>query len=265
MRRTPHRHPCATCGDACGWVEVRAGHRRADYPARVRLVIARCSVDYAGRLSAHLPLATRLLLVKADGSVLVHSDGGSYKPLNWMSPPCRLSVAEPDDAAKEAGITAVWTVQHGKTDDRIVVHLYEVLHDSTHDLGVDPGLVKDGVEAHLQELLAEHVNTFGDGYSLVRREYMTAIGPVDLLLKDATGGTVAVEVKRRGEIDGVEQLTRYLELLNRDPLLAPVDGIFAAQEIKPQARVLAEDRGIRCVVLDYEALKGTDDPGLRLF
>ncbi|MBI4942853.1 endonuclease NucS [Kineosporia sp. A_224] len=231
----------------------------------MRLVIARCSVDYAGRLSAHLPLATRLLLVKADGSVLVHSDGGSYKPLNWMSPPAKLTVAEPDDAAKAAGIEQVWTVQHGKTDDRLVVHLHEVLHDSTHELGVDPGLVKDGVEAHLQELLAEHVHTFGEGYTLVRREYPTAIGPVDLLLRDAKGASVAVEVKRRGEIDGVEQLTRYLELLNRDPLLAPVAGVFAAQEIKPQARVLATDRGIRCVTVDYDTLRGHDTSEHRLF
>lgn len=231
----------------------------------MRLVIARCSVDYAGRLTAHLPTATRLLLVKADGSVLVHSDGGSYKPLNWMSPPCRLTTSEPDDAARAAGITQVWTVQHGKTDDRLVVHVHQVLHDVTHDLGVDPGLVKDGVEAHLQELLAEHVHTFGTGYSLVRREYMTAIGPVDLLLKDPSGGTVAVEVKRRGEIDGVEQLTRYLELLNRDPLLAPVAGVFAAQEIKPQARVLATDRGIRCLTVDYDTLRGHDTSEHRLF
>jgi endonuclease len=231
----------------------------------VRLVIARCSVDYAGRLSAHLPPATRLLLVKADGSVLVHSDGGSYKPLNWMSPPCKLTVGEPDDAGRAAGVEQVWTVQHGKTDDRLVVAVHEVLHDSAHDLGVDPGLVKDGVEAHLQELLAEQVDTFGAGYNLVRREYMTAIGPVDLLLRDAAGGAVAVEVKRRGDIDGVEQLTRYLELLNRDPLLAPVAGVFAAQEIKPQARVLATDRGIRCLVVDYDRLRGHDSSEHRLF
>ncbi len=231
----------------------------------MRLVIARCSVDYAGRLSAHLPLATRLLLVKADGSVLVHSDGGSYKPLNWMSPPCRLAVTEPDAEAAEAGVAAVWTVQHAKTDDRLVVRVHEVLHDSAHELGVDPGLVKDGVEAHLQELLAEHVHTFGTGWTLVRREYMTAIGPVDLLLRDSAGRSVAVEVKRRGEIDGVEQLTRYLELLNRDPLLAPVSGIFAAQEIKPQARVLATDRGIRCLTVDYDALRGVDTGEHRLF
>jgi RecB family endonuclease NucS len=231
----------------------------------VRLVIARCAVDYAGRLTAHLPLATRLLLVKADGSVLVHSDGGSYKPLNWMSPPCRLSLAEPDDDARAAGVEQVWTVQHAKTDDRLVVSIHEVLHDSSHDLGVDPGLVKDGVEAHLQKLLAEQVATLGDGWSLVRREYPTAIGPVDLLVRDAAGATVAVEIKRRGEIDGVEQLTRYLELLNRDPLLSPVAGIFAAQEIKPQARVLAEDRGIRCVTLDYDAMRGADNSEHRLF
>jgi endonuclease len=235
------------------------------YAAPVRLVVARCCVDYAGRLDAHLPLATRLLLVKADGSVLVHSDGGSYKPLNWMSPPCRLAVASPSDDAAAAGVIEVWTVQHAKTDDRLVVSLHEVLHDSAHDLGVDPGLVKDGVEAHLQELLAEHVGTFGPGYSLVRREYPTAIGPVDLLLRDGGGAAVAVEVKRRGEIDGVEQLTRYLELLNRDPLLAPVSGVFAAQEIKPQARVLATDRGIRCVTVDYDTLRGHDTSEHRLF
>jgi RecB family endonuclease NucS len=231
----------------------------------VRLVIARCSVDYDGRLSAHLPLATRLLVVKADGSVLIHSDGGSYKPLNWMSPPCSMAEAEPDAELLEAGVTALWHVRHSKSDDRLTVHIHEILHDSAHELGVDPGLVKDGVEAHLQKLLAEHIHTLGEGYSLVRREYMTAIGPVDILARDANGTSVAVEIKRRGEIDGVEQLTRYLELMNRDPLLAPVHGVFAAQEIKPQARTLAEDRGIRCVVLDYEALKGVDDTEARLF
>jgi endonuclease len=220
---------------------------------RVRLVVARCSVDYVGRLTAHLPAATRLLLVKADGSVLVHSDGGSYKPLNWMSPPCWLT--------EEPGR---WVVRN-RADEELVVTIDEVLHDSRHDLGVDPGLVKDGVEAHLQALLAEHVATLGAGWSLVRREYPTPIGPVDLLCRDATGACVAVEVKRRGEIDGVEQLTRYLDLLNRDPLLAPVKGVFVAQEIKPQARVLAADRGIECVTVDYAVLKGTDDPSQRLF
>ena len=231
----------------------------------MRLVIAKCSVDYAGRLSAHLPLATRLLLVKADGSVLVHSDGGSYRPLNWMSPPCKLSVSQPDEAAAERGVIETWTVQQTKTDDRLIVSIHEVQHDSSHELGVDPGLVKDGVEAHLQKLLAEQVNRLGDGWSLVRREYMTAIGPVDLLVRNATGGSVAVEIKRRGDIDGVEQLTRYLELMNRAPLLFPVAGVFAAQEIKPQARVLAEDRGIRCLVLDYDAMRGLDNVEHRLF
>jgi RecB family endonuclease NucS len=231
----------------------------------VRLVIATCSVDYDGRLSAHLPLATRLLLVKADGSVLVHSDGGSYKPLNWMSPPCAMAEVEPEEHEVEQGVQTVWQVQHAKSEDRLRVLIHEVLHDSSHQLGVDPGLVKDGVEAHLQKLLAEHIHTLGEGWSLVRREYMTAIGPVDILCRDAAGASVAVEIKRRGDIDGVEQLTRYLELMNRDPHLAPVTGIFAAQEIKPQARTLATDRGIRCVTLDYDALRGIDDTTTRLF
>ncbi|MBM7503036.1 endonuclease NucS [Agromyces aurantiacus] len=231
----------------------------------MRLVIARCSVDYAGRLSAHLPLATRLLMVKGDGSLLVHSDGGSYKPLNWMSPPCTLQAAEPDDDQRAAGVTEVWKVTHAKTADQLVVSIHEVLHDSAHELGVDPGLVKDGVESHLQKLLAEQIDLLGEGYRLVRREYMTAIGPVDILATDASGRSVAVELKRRGDIDGVEQLTRYLELMNRDPLLAPVTGVFAAQEIKPQARTLAEDRGIRCVVLDYDAMKGVESGHARLF
>jgi RecB family endonuclease NucS len=231
----------------------------------VRLVIARCSVDYEGRLTAHLPLATRVLMVKADGSVLVHSDGGSYKPLNWMSPPCTLAESDPEPVDADLGVTAVWTVKHAKTDDRLVVRVHQILMDSRHDLGVDPGLVKDGVEAHLQRLLAEQIQLLGPGHTLVRREYMTAIGPVDILARDAGGVSVAVEIKRRGEIDGVEQLTRYLELMNRDPLLAPVIGVFAAQEIKPQARVLATDRGIRCVTLDYDAMRGVDDSGARLF
>ena len=225
----------------------------------MRIVVARCQVDYAGRLAAHLPMATRVIMVKADGSVLVHADGGSYKPLNWMSPPCTLKEGVNDDGVTE------WTVTAAKTDDTLRILLEEVLHDSSHDLGVDPGLRKDGVEKHLQELLAEHTSTLGAGMSLVRREYMTAIGPVDLLCRDDAGAAVAVEIKRRGEIDGVEQLTRYLELMNRDPQLRPVRGIFAAQEIKPQARTLAKDRGIECVVVDYDALRGIDDPSLRLF
>jgi RecB family endonuclease NucS len=201
----------------------------------VRIVIARCSVDYAGRLSAHLPLATRLIMIKADGSVLVHSDGGSYKPLNWMSPPCRR--------AEEPGR---WVVT-GKSGETLTIELEEILSDSSWDL------------------LAAQLGVLGEGWRLVRREFPTAIGPVDLMCRDAAGGAVAIEIKRRGEIDGVEQLTRYLELLNRDPLLAPVRGIFAAQEIRPQARVLAEDRGISCLILDYEAMRGTDDGTLRLF
>ena len=231
----------------------------------MRLVIARCSVDYAGRLSAHLPLATRLLIHKSDGSLLVHADSLSYKPLNWMSPPCTLVIDEPDDDQREAGVVELWRVTHAKTADLLVVSIHEVLHDSAHDLGHDPGLQKDGVEAHLQKLLAEHIELLGEGHSLVRREYMTAIGPVDILARDASGASVAVEIKRRGGIDGVEQLTRYLELMNRDPLLAPVSGVFAAQEIAPQARTLAEDRGIRCLLLDYDAMRGLDDVDSRLF
>jgi RecB family endonuclease NucS len=245
----------------------------------VRIVIARCSVDYAGRLSAHLPLATRLIIIKADGSVLIHndagtkalnwmpagsrlastvvqefgSDEGSYKPLNWMSPPCRLT-----EAADR------WVVT-GKSGETLIIDIEEILTDSSFDLGIDPGLVKDGVESHLQELLAAQIHVLGEGWRLIRREYPTPIGPVDLMCRDSSGACVAIEIKRRGEIDGVEQLSRYLDLLNRDPLLAPVQGIFAAQEIKPQARVLAEDRGIRCVVLDYVAMRGTDDGALRLF
>ena len=231
----------------------------------MRLVIATCSVDYAGRLSAHLPLAKRLLMLKSDGSLLVHSDGGSYKPLNWMSPPCSITVLEPDQDQADAGITELWKVTQKKTDDVLVVSLYDVEHDSAHELGIDPGLVKDGVEAHLQKLLAEQITLLGDGHTLVRREYMTAIGPVDILARDDAGAAVAVEIKRRGDIDGVEQLTRYLGLMNRDPHLAPVTGVFAAQEIKPQARTLAHDRGIRTLLLDYDAMRGLDDSHSRLF
>jgi len=219
----------------------------------VRLVIAKCSVEYAGRLAAHLPLATRLIMIKADGSVAIHSDSGSYKPLNWMSPPCRVT-----EAATQ------WVVT-GKSGETLTIAIEDLISDSSFDLGVDPGLIKDGVESHLQELLAAQLELLGIGWRLVRREFPTAIGPVDLMCRDSDGMSVAIEVKRRGEIDGVEQLTRYLKLLNRDPLLAPVQGVFAAQEIKPQARVLAEDRGIRCVTLDYESMRGIDDGALRLF
>jgi RecB family endonuclease NucS len=257
----------------------------------VRLVIARCQVDYAGRLTAHLPMATRLILIKADGSVSIHADDRAYKPLNWMSPPCRLveqALPSSDPARPDTEpLTAVWEV-HGRDGDTLQISIGEVLHDSSHELGLDPGLQKDGVEAHLQALLAEHPETLGPGWSLVRREHPTPIGPVDLLCRDASGRYVAVEVNRRGEIDGskssgaaakhwavevkrragidaVEQLSRYLELLNRDTLLAPVGGVLAAQAIAPQARTLAEDRGIRCVLLDYDALRGHDDPSGRLF
>jgi RecB family endonuclease NucS len=221
-------------------------------------VVADCSVDYVGRLSAHLPRATRLILSKSDGSVSVHADDRAYKPLNWMSPPCTVR-EEVDDTG-----VGTWTVTN-KGGEQLIISVHAVHHDSRHELGVDPGLVKDGVESHLQALLADQPSVFGEGWELVRREHMTAIGPVDILFRDHSGATVAVEVKRRGEIDGVEQLTRYLDLLNRDPLLAPVLGVFAAQEIKPQARTLAEDRGIRCVVVDYDALRGVDDPDSRLF
>jgi len=231
----------------------------------VRLVVARCSVDYAGRLSAHLPLATRLLVLKADGSVLVHSDSLSYKPLNWMSPPATFTAEEVDEERIAAGVTQLWRITNAKTADLLVISIHEVLHDSEHELGVDPGLQKDGVEADLQRLLAEQIELLGDGHTLVRREYMTAIGPVDILARDAAGASVAVEIKRRGDIDGVEQLTRYLELMNRDPALAPVSGVFAAQEIKPQARTLASDRGIRCLLLDYDAMRGLETGHSRLF
>lgn len=219
----------------------------------MRIVIARCTVEYTGRLSARLDEATRLLMVKADGSVLIHSDGGSYKPLNWMSAPCTL---------REDG--SIWEVTN-KAGERLVILLHEIFSDHAHELGIDPGLVKDGVEAQLQVLLSERPQVIGKGWTLVRREHMTAIGPVDLLVRDAEGRHVAIEIKRRGEIDGVEQLTRYLDLLNRDPQLAPVRGIFAAQEIKPQARVLAADRGIDCLILDYDTLRGIDDGRPRLF
>ncbi len=236
----------------------------------MRLVVARCQVDYAGRLTAHLPMATRLIMVKSDSSVSIHADDRAYKPLNWMSPPCTLTVREPaeDEQAVAAELddrlTQVWQVV-GKDGDTLQIAVAEVLHDSSHDLGVDPGLQKDGVEAHLQALLAENPETFGAGVRLVRREYMTAIGPVDLLCRTADGAHLAVEVKRRGEIDGVEQLTRYLELMRRDPRLGEVKGVFAAQQIKPQARVLATDRGIACVTVDYDALRGLDHAEDRLF
>jgi endonuclease len=219
----------------------------------MRLVVARCAVDYEGRLTAHLPMATRLIMVKADGCVAIHADGGAYKPLNWMTAPNRLT-EEPDR----------WVVTNPK-GERLVISLEEVLSDTSHDLGVDPGLQKDGVEAHLQELLAAACEAIQPGLRLVRREHATEIGPVDLLCRDADGNAVAIEIKRRGEIDGVEQLTRYLTFLQRDPSLRPVRGVFVAQVIKPQARALAAERNITCVEVDYDELRGIDRPQARLF
>ena len=271
----------------------------------MRLVLARCSVDYDGRLTAHLPMADRLLMIKADGSVSIHADDRAYKPLNWMTPPCTITETTggpdtPGDSAGGAGTDTpspsatgrtgavqavdskemgsvrtggkpvgtgnrlVWVVENSKKET-LTITIEEIYSDIARALGDDPGLVKDGVEAHLQELLAKQIETLGKGWRLIRREYPTPIGPVDILCRDADGTTVAVEIKRRGEIDGVEQLTRYLELLNRDSAIAPVQGIFAAQQIKPQARVLAEDRGIRCVVLNYDELRGKKTDDLVLF
>ena len=230
----------------------------------MRLVIAQCSVDYIGRLDAHLPSALRLIMVKADGSVSIHADDRAYKPLNWMTPPCTLREEAVIDLDGEDTGEQLWIVENTK-GEQLRITLERIHSDTSVDLGDDPGLVKDGVEAHLQELLAEHIQTLGADYSLIRREYPTAIGPVDILARDPQGHTVAVEVKRRGGIDGVEQLTRYVDLLNRDELLAPVHGVFAAQEIKPQARTLAQDRGFRCLVLDYDELRGIESTELRLF
>lgn len=230
----------------------------------MRVVIAHCSVDYSGRLTAHLPPATRLLIHKNDGSVLVHSDGGSYKPLNWMAPPCSLVTMDPDPEQVDAGVKEIWRVTHQKTADLLVVSIFDIVTELSHELGEDPGLIKDGVEAQLQVLVAAQLDAIGNNIALIRREFPTAIGPVDILAK-GPDGTVAIEIKRRGDIDGVEQLSRYLELLNRDPSLSPVRGVFAAQDITPQAKTLAKDRGIDCVILDYDALRGVDDADNRLF
>ncbi|MPZ52812.1 MAG: endonuclease NucS [Acidimicrobiia bacterium] len=219
----------------------------------MRLVIARCSVDYEGRLTAHLPEATRLIMVKADGCVAIHADGGAYKPLNWMNAPNML-VTEPDR----------WEVSNS-SGERLVITLHEVISDTDHFLGEDPGLLKDGVEAHLQALLAEKPWILEDGLKLIRREYPTDIGPVDLLCTDSEGRKVAVEVKRRGEIASVEQLARYLERLDQDSRLRPVRGILAAQSLPPQASVMAEARNIDAVIVDYEGLKEAESDELRLF
>jgi RecB family endonuclease NucS len=219
----------------------------------MRLVIATCSVDYQGRLTAHLPMAPRLLMVKADGSVSIHADDRAYKPLNWMSPPCQLHEEE-----------GRWVVvnQRGET---LTITIESVLSDTYADLGIDPGLTKEGVEAHLQELLAARPDVLADGLRLVTREFPTDIGPVDLLCRDASGAAVAVEIKRRGDIDGVEQLARYLERLDLDGRLRPVRGILAAQQVKPQARVLAAARGIAWVEVDYDRLRGESLGDLTLF
>jgi RecB family endonuclease NucS len=230
-----------------------SGERSFDSFQHVRLVIARCSVDYAGRLSAHLPEAVRLIMVKADGCVAIHADGGAYKPLNWMNAPNTLT----DNGDH-------WVVASPK-GETLTIRLHEVLTDSDHPLGEDPGLRKDGVEAHLQELLAAAPDAIEPGLRLVRREYPTAIGPIDLVCRDHSDQVVAVEVKRRGEIDGVEQLARYIERLELDSSLGDVRGVFVAQSIKPQAKVLAEARGFRWVEVDYDELRGMAPGDLRLF
>ena len=219
----------------------------------MRLVIADCTVDYDGRLTAHLPRATRLIMVKADGCVAIHSDGGAYKPMNWMTAPNVITEGEGE-----------WTVRNPKGETLTIV-MHEVHSDVGHEFGEDPGLQKDGVEAHLQELLSVDPERLEDGLRLVRREYPTEIGPVDLLCRDADDQVVAVEVKRRGEIDGVEQLTRYLDFLNRQPDLSPVRGMFVAQEIKLQAKTLASDRAIDWIEVDYDELRGVERPQQKLF
>ena len=219
----------------------------------MRIRVAECTVRYEGRLNAFLPMATRLIMVKADGCVAVHADGGAYKPLNWMNSPNTLTEDE-----------SVWTVINPK-GEKLIIEFGDIHFETAVEMGEDPGLVKDGVELGLQRLLSESPDVIEEGLSLVRREYPTPIGPVDLLCRDADGESVAVEIKRRGEIDGVEQLTRYLEFLNRDTRLAPVRGVFVAQAIKPQAKLLANDRGITCVEIDYDDLRGADSDFLRLF
>ncbi|MFP1704015.1 endonuclease NucS [Gardnerella sp. KA00390] len=262
----------------------------------MRIIVADCSAEYTGRLNASLPVAKRVLLIKADGSVLIFSELGSYKPLNWMVAPCTMRVidgnvskdndcsCEDDDSSSVSsdgavgacsteafdfsrvfGDGTVLKIVAKKGNDLLRIVLQHVYSDSSYDLGTDPGLVKDGVEDHLQRYLAEQIERIGDGATLVRREYPTAIGPVDIMAQDSNGVHVAIEIKRHGGIDGVEQLTRYCELLNRDPLLKPVRGIFAAQTISPQARVLAEDRGFTCLILDYDEMRGVESNDLRLF
>ncbi len=234
----------------------------------MRIIVADCSAEYTGRLQATLPMARRVLLIKADNSLLIFSELGSYKPLNWMTSPCTITDITPDHADDDPATEVPQKVIRAtatKSTDILEVTLQHIYSDETYDLGEDPGLIKDGVEDHLQRYLAEQIERIGEGATLVRREYPTAIGPVDIMAIDGSGVHVAIEIKRHGGIDGVEQLTRYCELLNRDPLLAPVRGIFAAQTITPQARTLATDRGFECLLLDYDEMRGVEDDSLRLF
>lgn len=234
----------------------------------MRIIVADCSAEYTGRLQATLPMARRVLLIKADNSLLIFSELGSYKPLNWMASPCTITDITPDYADDDPSTEVPQKVIRAaatKSTDILEVTLQHIYSDETYDLGEDPGLIKDGVEDHLQRYLAEQIERIGEGATLVRREYPTAIGPVDIMAIDGNGVHVAIEIKRHGGIDGVEQLTRYCELLNRDPLLAPVRGIFAAQTITPQARTLATDRGFECLLLDYDDMRGVEDGSLRLF
>ena len=222
----------------------------------MRLLVARCEVVYTGRLTAFLPESVRLLMFKADGSVLVHADAGGYKPLNWMTPP---TVIEESEGA------IVVRKRAGKSEDRLEIRLAEVLSDASHEMGEAAALAKDGVERELQEELAEQPGALGEALRLVRREWPTDIGPVDLMCRDAEGGWVAVEIKRVGTIEAVEQLTRYLERIRLDPARASCRGLLAAQRLRPQAAVLAEARGIRCVGVDLEELRGAREPDLTLF
>ena len=234
----------------------------------MRIIVADCSAEYTGRLQATLPMARRVLLIKADNSLLIFSELGSYKPLNWMASPCTITDITPDYADDDPATEVPQKVIRAtatKSTDILEVTLQHIYSDETYDLGEDPGLIKDGVEDHLQRYLAEQIERIGEGATLVRREYPTAIGPVDIMAIDGSGVHVAIEIKRHGGIDGVEQLTRDCELLNRDPLLAPVRGIFAAQTITPQARTLATDRGFECLLLDYDEMRGVEDDSLRLF
>jgi endonuclease len=228
----------------------------------MRLIVARCEVRYSGRLDALLPEALRLIIVKADGSVLVHADAGGYKPLNWMTPPTVIEEIEGPPTRM------IVRKRAGKSEDRLEIDLAEVLSDVAHDMGSpdeDVALAKDGVEAHLQELLAEQPHWCGEGLRLVRREWPTDIGPVDLMCRDDDEAWVAVEIKRVAGIEAVEQLTRYLERIRLDPAFARCRGVLAAQLIKPQARVLASARGIACTEVDLAVLRGEREPDLKLF